>query len=303
MIGGQEDPPGVVDEQQQFQADRPLHGVDEVASLVGVGDDAAAGLVLDVEVAPLAAGELVEQVLPGAVGGDRDGVAEQDGAGVAVRLGWALKYSAICDRLGAHRVPVVAAVGVELQVGHVGAVAFEHLHGFERGGDVARRAEVVAVQVQRVRQAQLIDDLGQAGDDLRRRDLAVAGDRLVQLLGVLAPLPGRDAAGVDRLDAVDLGRPDEPGDDVLGPLELAGFQQVEDDLVVGHQQAAGLVDDRRVAQLFVRVLGGEDRHRRLDDGGVAHAGVEVAGGEGGRRRPADARRGAPACAGTGVAAR
>ena len=82
MVGRQEDPPRVVDEQQQFQADGPLHGVDEVLSLVGVGDDAAAGLVLDVEVAPLAAGELVEQVLPGAVGGDRDGVAEQDGAGV-----------------------------------------------------------------------------------------------------------------------------------------------------------------------------------------------------------------------------
>ena len=51
-------------------------------SLVDVGDDAAAGLVLDVQVAPLAPGELVEQVLPRAVGGDRDGVAEEDRAGV-----------------------------------------------------------------------------------------------------------------------------------------------------------------------------------------------------------------------------
>ena len=56
------------------------------------------------------------------------------------------------------RVPVVAAVGVVLQVGQVGPVAFEHLHRFQRRRDVARRAEVVAVQVQRVRQAQFVDD-------------------------------------------------------------------------------------------------------------------------------------------------
>ena len=89
MVGGQEDAPGIVDEQQQLQADGPLHGVDQVLLLVDVGNDAAAGLVLDVEVAPLAAGELVEQVLPGAVGGDRHGVAEQHGAGVGrqVRVG------------------------------------------------------------------------------------------------------------------------------------------------------------------------------------------------------------------------
>ena len=33
MVGGQEDAPRVVDEQQQLQPDRPLHGVDEVLSL------------------------------------------------------------------------------------------------------------------------------------------------------------------------------------------------------------------------------------------------------------------------------
>ena len=88
VVGGEVDPPGVVDEQQQLQPDGPLHGVDEVLLLVDVGDDAAAGLVLHVDVAPLAAGQLVEQVLPRAVGGDRHGVAEQHRAGVGrqVRL-------------------------------------------------------------------------------------------------------------------------------------------------------------------------------------------------------------------------
>ena len=119
-------------------------------------------------------------------------------------------------------------------------------------------------------------------------DLVVALDRLVQGLGVLAPLPRLDAAGIDRLDAVGLGRPDLPGRDVPGAFQLAGLDQVEQDLVVGHQDAAGLIDDGRVAQLFVGVLGGEDRHGRLVDRRPAHAGVEVAGDVGRRRGAADA---------------
>ena len=74
-------------------------------------------------------------------------------------------------RFGAHRAPVVAAVGVELQVRQVRAVPFQDLHGFERGRDVARDAEVVAVEVERMRQPQLVDDPREAGDDLRRRHL------------------------------------------------------------------------------------------------------------------------------------
>ena len=71
---------GSLDEQQQLESDRPLHGVDEVAVLVHVGNDAAAGFVLDVQIAPLAPGELVEQVLPRTVGRDRHRIAEQDRA-------------------------------------------------------------------------------------------------------------------------------------------------------------------------------------------------------------------------------
>ena len=89
MVRGQEDPPGIVDEQEQLESHRPLHGVDEVALLVHVGNDPAAGLVLHVQIAPLAPGELMEQVLPGTVGGDRHGIAEEDRprVGRQVRVG------------------------------------------------------------------------------------------------------------------------------------------------------------------------------------------------------------------------
>ena len=283
MIGGQSDAPRVGDEQQQFEADRPLDRVDEVLFLVHVGDDAAAGLVLHVEVAPLPAGEFVQQVLPRPVGGDGDGVAEQHRAGVARQVRVGVEVLGDRHRRRLHGEPVVAAVGVVLEVRHVGAVALQHLHRFEGGGVVARRAEVVAVQVNRVRQRELVRDVGERLDDLGGRDGLVAGHHIVQSLAVLPPLPPRDAAGVHRLDAVGFRGPHLPRGDVLGPLELLVFEQVEDDLVVRHQHAAAFVDDGRVAEFLVCVLGGEEGHRGLVGGSPAHAGVHVARGEGGGR--------------------
>ena len=145
-------------------------------------------------------------MLPGTIGGDRDRVAEQHCTGVAGEVGMGVEVVGDLPRLGAHRVPIVAAVGMELQVGHVGPVAFQHFHSFQGGGDVARGAQVVAVQVQRVRQAHLIDHPGQAGNDRGGGRLAVAVDGLMELLGILAPLPCGYAARVDRLHAIDLRR-------------------------------------------------------------------------------------------------
>ncbi len=61
-------------------------------------------------------------------------------------------------------VALAAAVAVELDVRDVAAVAFEGLHRFERRRPVAGHAEVVAVDVDRVRQAQLGGRLGDAAE-------------------------------------------------------------------------------------------------------------------------------------------
>ena len=128
----------------------------------------------------------------------------------------------------------------------------------------------------------------QGGDHVSRSRLGVAGDRLVQALRVLAPFPGGHAAGIDGFHAVGLRRPDLPGGHVLGAFEFARLDEVEQDFVVGHQHAAGAIDDRRIVQLLVRVPGGENGYGRLVHGRPAHAGVEIAGNIGGRRRSADA---------------
>ena len=171
MVGRQEDPPRIIDQQQQFQTDRPLHGVDQIAGAIRIRHDAAAGFVLDIQIAPFAAGELVEQVLPRTVGGDRDRVAKQHGTGVGRHVRMRVEVLGDFGRRRAHRVPVVAAVGVVLRMGDVGPTAFQMLHRLERGADVARCAKIVAVQMHRMRQAEFIADLRELRDDRAGREL------------------------------------------------------------------------------------------------------------------------------------
>ena len=153
------------------------------------------------------------------------------------------------------------------------------LQRVERRGNVSRRTEIVAVQMHRVRQAELVANPSQLRHDRAGRQSAVAFDRRRQLLGVLAPLPRRHAARIDRLDAVRLRRPQIPRHDLLRPLVFALLQLVEHDFVVRHQRQRRLVDDRNVGQLFVRVAGRKHGHGRFVHRRQTHAGVEIAGGK------------------------
>ncbi len=171
------------------------------------------------------------------------GVPEQDGAGVRREARVCVEVVGDGRSLGAHRRPVVAAVGVELEVRQVRAPPLQDLHRLDGGRRVARHPQVVRVEVQGVRQPEAVDDLGQRRDDLRGRDVPVALDRVEEAPGVLAPLPGGHAAGVHGLDPVGLRGPDQPGHDVAGALHLPRFQEIHDDLVVGHEEEARLVED------------------------------------------------------------
>ena len=150
-----------------------------------------------------------------------------------------------------------------------------------------------------MRQAEFIHDAREIRHDLGRRHFAVAFDRLGEDFRILAPLPGGDATGVDGLHAVRFRRPDKPGDDVFGPFGVASFQQVQQDLVVGHQRETRLIDDRRIAEFFVGVLRTKNGDGRFHDRRVAHARIQVAGGKRGGRGSAQACAALRGCGGTG----
>jgi hypothetical protein len=127
------------------------------------------------------------------------------------------------DGLGDHRPPRAVdvvrarAVAQELQVTEVRARPLERLHGLDGRARARAAAEVDAVDVRHVRQAELVVDPGQRLDDLPRRH-AVADHLVVELPDVAPPLPVLDAAGVHDLDGVALGGGQQPGDVVARPL-------------------------------------------------------------------------------------
>ena len=193
-----------------------------------------------------------------------------------------MTYSASSGDLAVERVLVglAAAVAVELDVRQMAARVAERLHRLERRPPVAGHAEIVAVDVDRVRQPQLVDGARDLFDDLPRRDAEVR-DVLVQAVHVAARqlLPDLDAAGIDDLRREAFGRSQQPGDERSQPLRLVALDRLHDVVVVAHEDEEPLVDAGRVVELFVDVPRGQRRDRGVEGRGVAHAGVLVAGGK------------------------
>ena len=69
MIRCQVDAPRIIDQKQQLQSNRPLHGVDQIFFTVDIGHNPTPGFILDIQVAPFSPGQLVQQVLPETIGG------------------------------------------------------------------------------------------------------------------------------------------------------------------------------------------------------------------------------------------
>ena len=79
MVGGQENPPRVIDQQKGFQADGPLQRIDKVLVFIFERHHAATRIAFYIHRHPfIGAGVFVVGVLAHAVAGSRDGLTEQN---------------------------------------------------------------------------------------------------------------------------------------------------------------------------------------------------------------------------------
>ncbi len=158
--------------------------------------------------------------------------------------------------------------------------AFRGVDRRQRGLDVAGNAEVVAVDMQRMRHAELVHRSRQRPDDRARRH-AVMRHGIVDAERAAIELEGADAAGIDHLDRMGGGRPDHPGD-VVVDLALRGAtrQPPQQELVIPQHDVGALVEDGDVGHLHMGRARVRRHHRRLEGGGIAHRRIAVAGGEG-----------------------
>ena len=140
------------------------------------------------EYRPTMAGQLIELVLPRTVSGNRHGISEQDRSGIGRKVLVRVEILGQGGRLRAHRRPVVSAGRVKLQMGEMRTPSFENLHRLQRGREIARHTQTIAVDVEWMRQPQFVDDAGKARDNHRRRDAAVTFNRLVELVWRSSPI-------------------------------------------------------------------------------------------------------------------
>ena len=237
---------------------------------------------------PLAA---VQQVLDRRVGRDGHGGAEHDLPHVHAQLGVGVD---VLDHLARGRGPAFArlpAVAMELQVGEVRPPAGQGLHARQRGGRVARHAEVIAVDMDRVREPERVGGVGERLQD-RARGHCPAGDGIVETGDVSLPaLPRLDPTRIHDLHRIAAGGAEEPGGIVPHAVALAALDLAEQVLVVPHEHEDPAVHAGRVVQLRVAVPREQGCHCRVERGGVAQARVAVTGGEGRRDGTAAARAG------------
>ncbi len=292
MIGGEEHACRIRDEQKQFEAHGPLNCVVKISGPIVVRHDSAA-VRIGLENHPfswacLGAGiELAQHI-----GRDRHRLSEHDLADVDGQVLGSIDRLRDLRGGGRKSARSLAPVAIELQVGQMQRQAFGRLDGGERGFDIPRQAEIVAMQVQRMRHADLVDRALQRLDDLARGD-AVERHDVVEREFPRIGLECRRAARIDDLDAERAGSRKRPGHVICEHRRrLVPAQQIEQEIVVAEHRQNRLVDDGNVRELQMRVKRRVGRDRRLDHTGEPHCRIAAPGLErGGGNIRERARRG------------
>ena len=173
----------------QFKTGCPLDCIGQDILVVDVGDNTGGSLQLDIHIGPLQVVESVEVVLERAVGGHRGGLVQRYAAEIEGDV--LLLVDVVHDffGLGAEVLPALSAIRVELEVGGVQdrftaelVLGLDSLCKFEGCNGVrvvTGVAEIVLVEVNGVRKAEVLVCLHKALDDLPGSDLEVR-DRVIE---------------------------------------------------------------------------------------------------------------------------
>ncbi len=133
MVGGEEDAPGILEQEEGLEPDHPLHRVDEALVAIAHRHHAAAGVALDVhDHRLLRMRALGDGILAHRVAGCRAGLAEQHLAHVDRDVRRLVDELDEARRAGGEMPIPFGAVAQELRMRHVQAQAFRGAHRGER---------------------------------------------------------------------------------------------------------------------------------------------------------------------------
>ena len=284
VIRGQENPPGIFHQQEDFQSYTPLQGIDEILILVLERHHAAAGVTLDIHAHPFVGMCMgVIGILHHRIAGGRHRLAEQNLAHIRRDVGIAVDGLGNLRRARGKLAITLRPITVELDMGEMHRQSFDAGNGIQRRVEVARHAEVAAMHMQRMRHAQFVHGSGQTLKNATGRD-AVVAMLFVQIQLALVELEGADAAGVDHLDADALRGLNRPGHVVVDDFLLgARGHQPQEEIIAAKHRVAADIHQRRVGHFHVRLTGIDRQHGRFETGGVPHFRIAVTRRQGRRR--------------------
>ena len=170
---------GIVDQQKQFEPGRPLHRIVKVGRAIIVGHDSAAvGIAVD-DRPFLRAGPADRAELARHVARNRHRLAKHDLADVDSDVLVSIDAFGQARRGGGKAASRLRAVGIELNVREMQRQALRRLDRRDDGIGAGGKAEIVAMDMQRMRQAEIDHGALQGLDDVARGD-AVPGNDVVE---------------------------------------------------------------------------------------------------------------------------
>ena len=152
--------------------------------------------------------------LPQHVGGDRHRLPEHDLTDIDGDIRRGVDRRGEGGGGGRKAMPAFIAIGIELQMREMQRLAAGRLDRCDRGRDIAWNAEIVAVQMHRMRDFEIADRLLQGLDDLARGE-TVEGHDVVETKRPHIVFERGRAAGIDAFEAKPVARR-KGGADIIG---------------------------------------------------------------------------------------
>ena len=242
-------------------------------SLYDQRHDAAARLELDVDVGPPAAAALVEQVFDRGVGGDRHRRTEHHLAHVDAQLRMGVH---VLDHLGSRpssiRLPRLATIAVELQMGEMGAPAGQRVHLSPASWRVARRCRDCCSGCGPGAGAGARSPRRSASRESRAASPARPPTESSSPATLRWPVfQASTPPGFTILTAYAPVAPQQPGGVVARAVALARLDLPQQVFVVSHQHEDAAIHARRIVELRMAVPGHEGRDRGVERSGIARA--------------------------------
>ena len=291
MIGAHYDLPRIVDHQVPLQPDRPLQRVDEVFVLVLDRGNSATGFEFCIGAIPSLAADVLQKITQRTITCHAGRLSEQDLSHIDRNI--LVRVNILSQRadLGTQSLLLIhiaavnasassSSITVKLNVSQVGFHPVDRLQRFQSRFPVARHAEIVGVNVNRMRKPDLIGGSCNRLNNLAGSDSETV-DNLIQIarVAVTRLFEKLNSARVNELGCKGTGFVHQPTQKRLQPRVIALGHTVHHKMVIANKCKETSVHIGNRVKLAVHMPSRQGRNRGIKTSRVSQTGVLITGGK------------------------